>query len=70
MEPLAVDLREAGRLLSISPYTILAYIRKGRIRASKVGSRWIISMDEVRRLAREGATATQSPEGESKKSQG
>ena len=63
LEPLAVDVREAGRLLSISPYTILAYIRKGRIRASKVGSRWIISMEEVRRLAREGATVNTIPQG-------
>ena len=63
MELLDVDVREAARLLSISPYTVRTHIRKGRIRASKVGSRVIVSMEEVRRLAREGATASQSPEG-------
>ena len=63
MEPLAVDVREAARLLSISPYTVRTHIRKGRIRASKVGSRVIVSMDEVRRLAREGATVNTIPQG-------
>ena len=67
MEPLAVDVREAARLLSISPFTVRTHIRKGRIVASKVGSRVVISVDEVRRLAREGANAAQSPDGEGKR---
>ena len=54
MEPLAVDIREAARLLSISSYTIRAYIRTGRIRALKCGTRVIVPMEEIRRVAREG----------------
>ena len=54
MEPLVVDVREAARLLSISPYTIRAYIRTGRIHALKCGTRVIVPMEEVRRVVRDG----------------
>ncbi len=54
MERLAVDVREAGRLLSISPYTVRSYIRSGRIRAVKVGARVIVPVEEIHRVAREG----------------
>lgn len=55
MEPLAVDIREAARLTSLSPHTIRAYIRKGkRIRAVRVGRRVLIPVAELERLVREG----------------
>ena len=54
MEPLAVDVREAARLLSLSPFTVRSYIRKGHIRAVKLGARVIVPLAEVQRLAREG----------------
>ena len=54
MDQLAVDVREAGRLLSISPYTVRAYIRKGYIRSVKVGARVIVPVEEIHRVAREG----------------
>lgn len=61
MEPLAVDVREAGRLLSISPYTVRAYIRRERIHAVKVGTRVLVPMTEVQRLASEGMPARGVP---------
>lgn len=57
MEPLAVDVREAARLLSLSPHTIRAYISKGRIRAVRVGRRVLIPVVELERLVREGVPA-------------
>lgn len=62
MEPLAVDVREAGRLLALSPHTIRAYIRKGRIKAVRVGRRVLVPAAELERLAREGVPAQPHPQ--------
>lgn len=58
-QPLAVDIREAGRLTSLSPHTIRAYVRKGRIRAVRVGRRVLVpieSLQDLLRPANEGTT--------------
>ena len=39
MEPLAVNIREAARLTSLSPHTIRWYARTGRIRSVRCGRR-------------------------------
>lgn len=62
MEPLAVDVREAGRLLSLSPHTIRAYIRKSKLRAVRVGRRVLVPVAELERLAREGVPAQPHPQ--------
>ncbi len=54
MEPLAVDIGEAGRLLGISPHTVRLYVRQGKIRAVRFGRRLSIPMAEIERLARVG----------------
>jgi len=60
MEPLAVDVREAARLTSLSVHTIRAYCgKKGRIRAVRVGRRVLIPIAELERLVREGVPASQ-----------
>lgn len=56
MEPLAVDVPEASRLTSLSPFTIRAYVRSGKLQATRCGRRLIISVEELRRLVREGCT--------------
>ncbi len=61
MEPLAVDVREAARLTSLSPYTIRRYIRKGRIRAVRVGRRVLVPVAELERLARQGVPPSEEP---------
>lgn len=50
MEPLAVDLREAGRLTSLSPRTIRRQIKAGRIRAVMLGRRVLVPISELRSL--------------------
>jgi len=42
--PLAVDTREASRLLSVSPRTIQNYIRAKLLSARKIGRRTVIPM--------------------------
>jgi excisionase family DNA binding protein len=53
MEPLAVDLREAGRLLSISPRTVRRQILQGRLPVLRIGRRILIPLDSLRNLLRE-----------------
>ena len=55
LEPLAVPIPEAARLLGISPHTIRAYIREGKIRHVRFGRRVLVPMSEVVRLSQEGA---------------
>jgi excisionase family DNA binding protein len=50
--PLAHDLRGAAQLLAVSPSFLRLEIQRGRLRASKLGRRRLISHDElVRYLA-------------------
>jgi excisionase family DNA binding protein len=50
MEPLAVDIREAGRLTSLSPRTIRRYIKSGQIRATRLGRRVLVPLEALRGL--------------------
>jgi excisionase family DNA binding protein len=55
MEPLAVDLREAARLTSLSMRSLRRYIKTGRIRGVRIGRRVLIPLDSLRRLLQQGA---------------
>ena len=59
LQPLAVSIPEAARLLGLSPHTIRAYIREDKIRVVRFGRKISISMSEMERLAREGVPAHQ-----------
>lgn len=48
--PLAVDVREAGRLLSVAPRTVRAWVKSGRIRCARLGRRVVIPVSELERL--------------------
>jgi excisionase family DNA binding protein len=50
VDPLAVDVREAGRLTSLSPRTIRRYIKTGRIRATRIGRRVLVPINALRDL--------------------
>jgi excisionase family DNA binding protein len=50
LEPLAVDVREAGRLTSLSPRTIRRHIKSGRIRGVRIGRRLLVPIDALREL--------------------
>ena len=57
MEPLAVDVKEAGRLLGISQYTVRHYIRQGKINPVRFGTRITVPMTEIERLSCAGIPA-------------
>lgn len=48
MQPLAVDVREAARLLCVSPFTIRRMVHDGRLHPVRVGrSRVLVSFAEL-----------------------
>jgi excisionase family DNA binding protein len=55
--PLAVDVWEAARILSISPFTIRNYIRDGELKVSHLGRRVVIPVSELQRLLERGAAS-------------
>jgi excisionase family DNA binding protein len=50
MEPLAVDVREASRLTSLSVRTIRRYIASGQLRAARLGRRVVVPLEAIRVL--------------------
>jgi excisionase family DNA binding protein len=62
MEPLVVDIREAGRLLSLSPRTIRRHIRSGRIKAVRVGRRVLVPVEALIQTLSEAARREQHPD--------
>jgi excisionase family DNA binding protein len=60
--PLAVDTREAARLLSVSPRTIQNYITAKLLPARKIGRRTVISVRALEAFLRtDHASPTQRP---------
>jgi excisionase family DNA binding protein len=59
VEPIAVDVQEAARLTSLSPYTVRAYIRQKKLRAVHVGRRVLVPLAELRRFVTEGTDSTE-----------
>ena len=51
-EPLAVDVKRAAEMLSISPRSIQNYLRLKIIRGRKLGRRTVIPVSELARLLR------------------
>ena len=61
-QPIAVGVDKAAALTDISSYTWRAWIRDGKVRATRLGRRVVIPMDEVRRVVRDGiASRPQTP---------
>ena len=60
MQPLAVDVREAARLTSLSTFTIRRYIRRGHLRAIRVGRRLIVPLEVLEGLVRDGPSTPSS----------
>jgi excisionase family DNA binding protein len=56
IEPLQ-SIESAAKTLSLSPWTLRAYIRQGRIRPVRIGRRVLLSNDELKRLIEEGKRA-------------
>ncbi len=64
MQKLAVRVREAASLIGLKEPTVRAYIRKGKIRAVKVGRAVLVPVSELERLVREGVPAHEDAEAE------
>jgi len=52
MEKLAVDIREAARLLSVSPRTVHSYIRNKALSRRKLGRRTVILVRSLEAFVR------------------
>ena len=48
------NIESAAKALSLSPWTVRAYIRQGKIRPVRIGRRVLIEPAEIRRLIEEG----------------
>ena len=55
IEPLQ-SIESAAKTLSLSPWTVRAYIRQGRIRPVRIGRRVLIEPGEIQRIVEEGRT--------------
>lgn len=53
MKPL-YDVNGAAQLLSVSPWTIRARIREGKLQAVHIGRRVLLEEEQLERLVREG----------------
>lgn len=56
-EPLFVTIPDAGRMLAVRRSTIYRLIADGRLKASKLGARRLVSLDSIRELAAKLAQA-------------
>ena len=54
MTVLAIGLRQAATVLGLSHWTLRQWIRKGRIRVVRLGSRVLIEPAELERLIAQG----------------
>jgi excisionase family DNA binding protein len=60
MEPL-VNVEDAARLLSISPYTVRFYVRTGKLCPIRIGRRIVFSQNELQRFIEEATSNTTNP---------
>lgn len=65
MEPLAIDVKEAARLSSLSVFTIRRYIKRGLLKATRVGRRVIVPVSSVELLVRQGCAPLSKENSES-----
>lgn len=42
-----IGVREAARILGVTEYTVRKYARDGKIKARKVGGRWLVVASDV-----------------------
>jgi excisionase family DNA binding protein len=61
MEPLQ-SVEEAARSLSLSAWTVRAYIRQGKIRPVRIGRRVLLEERELRRVIEQGRSQGAHPQ--------
>ena len=57
MEQIAIGLREAAASVGLSPWTLRAWIRQGKLAAVRLGRRVLIEPSELQRLIEAGRKA-------------
>ena len=53
-----LSVEKAAEVLSISPWTVRAWIAKGRLGSTKLGSRRLIPQSEIEKLIANGTAIT------------
>ena len=54
-----LDVPSVAALLSVSPYSIRAYVRQGKLNPVRIGRRVVFEMAEVERFVREAKSKGQ-----------
>ena len=54
MQQVTIGINKAAEVLGLSPHTVRKYEREGLIKAVRVGSRVLIPVAEINRIATEG----------------
>ncbi len=47
------SLKELSKSLGITAFTLRTYIRQGKLRASKIGTKWLVTEDALREYFKE-----------------
>jgi excisionase family DNA binding protein len=58
MPPLLMSIEDSAKTLSISKHTVIKWVKTGVIPSVNVGSRRLISSDDLQRIATEGLVLT------------
>jgi excisionase family DNA binding protein len=58
-----MTITEAATVLGLAPSTLRRQRQLGKLRASKMGSEWFVSVGEVERYAREHLRRAEPPKG-------
>jgi excisionase family DNA binding protein len=56
MERLALSINEAAETLSLSPWTIRAWIKQGKLPAIKLGRRICVEPEALRNIVKQGTS--------------
>ena len=60
MKPLR-NINETAQLLGISPWTVRLYVRNGKLRAVRIGTRVLLEENELERFVTEAKANASSP---------
>jgi len=54
MDKLAYSIKEGAEMTSLSPWTLRAWIKQGKLQATRLGRRVVLTPEALRRLVEEG----------------
>jgi excisionase family DNA binding protein len=62
MERLALSIEEAAELIAVSPWTIRAWIKQGKLVATRLGRRVCITPEALKEFVRDGTSSKGHPQ--------